>query len=58
MISKMRSSGAPVPDKPKVQITAAQLAAKFKSNREVHQLLIVDARAYLCSEDCLAIYFL
>ena len=54
----MRPSGASMLDKQRVQITAAQFVAKFKSKREVHQFLIVDARAYLCSEDCLTIYFL
>ena len=54
----MRPSGASMLDKQRVQITAAQFAAKFKSKREVHQFLIVDARAYLCAEECLTIYFL
>ena len=58
MMSKLRRSGAPVLDKPQVQIKAAQFAAKFKSKREVNQFLIVNARAYLCAEDCLNIYFL
>ena len=54
----MRPSGAPMLGKQPVQITAAQFAAKFKSKREVHQFLTVDARAYLCAEECLTIYFL
>ena len=54
----MRPSGAPMLGKQPVQITAAQFAAKFKSKRKVHQFLTVDARAYLCSVDCLTILLL
>jgi hypothetical protein len=39
-------------------ITSAEFAAKFKSKREIYQLLTVDAGAYLSSYDSLTIYFL
>ena len=32
--------------------------SKFKSKKEVFQFLTIDAKAYLCSFDCLTIYFL
>ena len=41
-----------------VQITTAEFAAKFKSKREIYQLLTVDASAYLSSYESLTIYFL
>ena len=40
------------------QISAQAFAAKFKSKREVYQLLTVDAKAYLPPYDCVTIYFL
>ena len=54
----MRPSGASMLDKQHLQISAALVAAKFKSKRKVPQSLILDARAYFCSEDFLTIYFL
>jgi hypothetical protein len=40
------------------QISATAFAAKFKSKREVYQLLTVDAQAYLPSYDSITVYFL
>ena len=40
------------------KITSFEFAAKFKSKREIFQLLTIDAGAYLPNYDCLTIYFL
>ena len=39
-------------------ISAQAFAAKFKSKREIYQLLTVDAGAYLPAYDTITIYFL
>ena len=40
------------------QITAAEFAAKFKSKKEVYQLLTIDVGAYLPPYQLVTIYFL
>ena len=40
------------------KISAQAFAAKFKSKKEIYQLLTVDAKAYLPTYDCITIFFL
>ena len=40
------------------RITAAEFAAKYKSKKEVYQLLTIDVGAYLPSYQLVTIYFL
>ncbi len=40
------------------KISAQAFAAKFKSKKEIYQLLTVDAKAYLPIYDCITIFFL
>ena len=42
----------------KTQISAQAFAAKFKSKREVYNLLTVDCKAYLPQYETITIYFL
>ena len=42
----------------KTAVTAAAFGAKFRSKREIYVFLTVDVKAYLCSCDCLTVYFL
>ena len=41
-----------------LSITTSEFAAKFKSKREIYQLLTVDASSYLPNYDSITIYFL
>jgi len=40
------------------KISAATFAAKFNSKKEIFGFLSVQVKAYLCSYECLTIYFL
>ena len=42
----------------KQKIPAASIAAKMSSKKELFNFLSVEVGAYLCSHDCLTIYFL
>ena len=41
-----------------INISAQAFAAKFKSKKEIYQLLTVDGKAYLPTYDCITIFFL
>ena len=41
-----------------VKVSAKTFAAKFKSKREVYNMLTVDAKAYLPKYETITIYFL
>ena len=40
------------------RVSAATFAAKYKSKKEIFNMLSVQAGAYLCAYECLTIYFL